>query len=94
MGFVSLGRPCHTSGLAPVLSVGRILKELVFRGGRLGSPVTGSLFFQIVAQVWPFLGQYMEKLLAETVAPAVRGSNTHLQTFTFTRVELGEKVCV
>ncbi|EHB06548.1 Extended synaptotagmin-1 [Heterocephalus glaber] len=46
---------------------------------------------KIVAQVWPFLGQYMEKLLAETVAPAVRGSNPHLQTFTFTRVELGEK---
>lgn len=53
-----------------------------------------SVFFsaQIVAQVWPFLGQYMEKLLAETVAPAVRGANPHLQTFTFTRVELGEKV--
>ncbi|XP_004589864.2 extended synaptotagmin-1 [Ochotona princeps] len=46
---------------------------------------------KIVAQVWPFLGQYMEKLLAGTVAPAVRGSNPHLQTFTFTRVELGEK---
>lgn len=46
---------------------------------------------KIVAQVWPFLGQYMEKLLAETVAPTVRGSNPHLQTFTFTRVELGEK---
>ncbi|XP_052609625.1 extended synaptotagmin-1 [Peromyscus californicus insignis] len=46
---------------------------------------------KIVAQVWPFLGQYMEKLLAETVAPAVRGANPHLQTFTFTRVELGEK---
>ncbi|XP_025857752.1 extended synaptotagmin-1 isoform X1 [Vulpes vulpes] len=46
---------------------------------------------KIAAQVWPFLGQYMEKLLAETVAPAVRGSNPHLQTFTFTRVELGEK---
>ncbi|XP_057558811.1 extended synaptotagmin-1 isoform X2 [Hippopotamus amphibius kiboko] len=46
---------------------------------------------KIVAQVWPFLGQYMEKLLAQTVAPAVRGSNPHLQTFTFTRVELGEK---
>ncbi|XP_045145498.1 extended synaptotagmin-1 isoform X2 [Echinops telfairi] len=46
---------------------------------------------KIVAQIWPFLGQYMEKLLADTVAPAVRGSNPHLQTFTFTRVELGEK---
>lgn len=56
--------------------------------------MTGPLSVQIVAQVWPFLGQYMEKLLAETVAPAVRGSNTHLQTFTFTRVELGEKVRV
>ncbi|KAF0883370.1 ERBB3 kinase, partial [Crocuta crocuta] len=46
---------------------------------------------KIVAQVWPFLGQYTEKLLTETVAPAIRGSNPHLQTFTFTRVELGEK---
>ncbi|XP_038607996.1 extended synaptotagmin-1 [Tachyglossus aculeatus] len=46
---------------------------------------------KIVAQIWPFLGQYMEKMLAESVAPVVRGSNPHLQTFTFTRVELGEK---
>uniref|UniRef100_A0A6I8NBP5 Extended synaptotagmin 1 n=1 Tax=Ornithorhynchus anatinus TaxID=9258 RepID=A0A6I8NBP5_ORNAN len=46
---------------------------------------------KIVAQIWPFLGQYMEKMLAETVAPIVRASNPHLQTFTFTRVELGEK---
>lgn len=61
----------------------------------MASPLTMFLLFfssQIVAQVWPFLGQYMEKLLAETVAPAVRGANPHLQTFTFTRVELGEKV--
>lgn len=76
-----------------MLSVG-ILKELALRGKTGFSSDHLSLSFQIVAQVWPFLGQYMEKLLAETVAPAVRGSNPHLQTFTFTRVELGEKVCV
>lgn len=31
MGFVSLARPCHSSGLAPVLSARRIPKELAFR---------------------------------------------------------------
>ncbi|XP_068027334.1 LOW QUALITY PROTEIN: extended synaptotagmin-1, partial [Melanerpes formicivorus] len=43
------------------------------------------------AQAWPFFGQYMEKLLAESIAPAIRASNSHLQTFTFTKVDMGEK---
>uniref|UniRef100_A0A8C8SLZ6 Extended synaptotagmin-1 n=1 Tax=Pelusios castaneus TaxID=367368 RepID=A0A8C8SLZ6_9SAUR len=46
---------------------------------------------KILAQAWPFLGQYMEKLLVQNIAPIIRGSNTHLQTFTFTKVDLGEK---
>ncbi|XP_042749381.1 extended synaptotagmin-1-like, partial [Lagopus leucura] len=33
----------------------------------------------------------MEKLLVESIAPSIRASNTHLQTFTFTRVDMGEK---
>lgn len=47
---------------------------------------------QVLAQAWPFFGRYMEKLLVENVAPSIRASNTHLQTFTFTRVDMGEKV--
>ncbi|XP_074835860.1 extended synaptotagmin-1 isoform X2 [Carettochelys insculpta] len=46
---------------------------------------------KILAQAWPFFGQYMEKLLVENVAPTIRASNTHLQTFAFTKVDLGEK---
>ncbi|XP_009468850.1 PREDICTED: zinc finger CCCH domain-containing protein 10, partial [Nipponia nippon] len=46
---------------------------------------------KILAQAWPFFGQYMEKLLVENVAPSIRASNTHLQTFTFTKVDMGEK---
>ncbi|NXF12328.1 ESYT1 protein, partial [Smithornis capensis] len=49
-------------------------------------------FWQLLAQAWPFFGQYMEKLLVENVAPSIRASNTHLQTFTFTKVDMGEKV--
>uniref|UniRef100_A0A8C9R5Z2 Extended synaptotagmin 1 n=1 Tax=Scleropages formosus TaxID=113540 RepID=A0A8C9R5Z2_SCLFO len=40
---------------------------------------------------WPFVGQYLEKLLVETIAPSIRGSNNHLQTFTFSKVNLGSK---
>ncbi|KAM6112302.1 LOW QUALITY PROTEIN: extended synaptotagmin-1 [Phoenicopterus ruber ruber] len=45
---------------------------------------------KVLAQAWPFFGQYMEKLLVEKIAPSIRASNSHLQTFTFTKVE-GEK---
>ncbi|XP_074917315.1 extended synaptotagmin-1 [Chelonoidis abingdonii] len=33
----------------------------------------------------------MEKLLVENIAPMIRASSTHLQTFTFTKVDMGEK---
>uniref|UniRef100_A0A3P9MIL3 Extended synaptotagmin-like protein 1b n=1 Tax=Oryzias latipes TaxID=8090 RepID=A0A3P9MIL3_ORYLA len=42
-------------------------------------------------QVWPFVGQYLEKLLVETIAPSIRASTTHLQTFNFTKVDMGDK---
>uniref|UniRef100_A0A3Q3R072 Extended synaptotagmin-like protein 1b n=1 Tax=Monopterus albus TaxID=43700 RepID=A0A3Q3R072_MONAL len=42
-------------------------------------------------QVWPFVGQYMEKLLVETIAPSIRASSTHLQTLSFTKVDMGNK---
>ncbi|XP_063070881.1 extended synaptotagmin-1 [Engraulis encrasicolus] len=46
---------------------------------------------KVLHQAWPFIGQYLEKLLIETIAPAVRGSNAHLQTFNFTKIDMGDK---
>ncbi|XP_039603214.1 extended synaptotagmin-1 isoform X2 [Polypterus senegalus] len=46
---------------------------------------------KVLKQAWPFLGQFMEKLLVESIAPSIRSSNAHLQTFAFTKVDLGEK---
>uniref|UniRef100_A0A8C6T7C6 Extended synaptotagmin-like protein 1a n=2 Tax=Neogobius melanostomus TaxID=47308 RepID=A0A8C6T7C6_9GOBI len=48
---------------------------------------------KILQQAWPFIGQYLEKLLVETIAPAIRASSIHLQTLSFTKVNLGDKVC-
>lgn len=50
------------------------------------------LFPQILHQAWPFIGQYLEKLLVESIASSIRSSNAHLQTFNFTKVDLGDKV--
>ncbi|KAF6718091.1 Extended synaptotagmin-1 [Oryzias melastigma] len=46
---------------------------------------------KVLQQVWPFVGQYLEKLLVETIAPSIRASTTHLQTFNFTKVDMGDK---
>ncbi|XP_053311600.1 extended synaptotagmin-1 [Spea bombifrons] len=46
---------------------------------------------KFLSQMWPFIGQYLEKLLTDTIAPAVRSSNTHLSTFYFTKINVGEK---
>lgn len=42
--------------------------------------------------MWPFVGQYLEKLLVETIAPSIRASSGHLQTLSFTKVDMGDKV--
>ncbi|XP_048111859.1 extended synaptotagmin-1 [Alosa alosa] len=46
---------------------------------------------KVLQQAWPFIGQYLEKLLIDTIAPAIRGSNSHLQTFNFTKIDMGDK---
>ncbi|KAM3877865.1 extended synaptotagmin-1-like [Diretmus argenteus] len=46
---------------------------------------------KVLQQVWPFVGQYLEKLLVETIAPSIRNSSTHLQTLSFTKVDMGDK---
>lgn len=42
--------------------------------------------------MWPFICQFIEKLFRETIEPAVRGANTHLSTFSFTKVDMGQQV--
>ncbi|XP_041654964.1 extended synaptotagmin-1 [Cheilinus undulatus] len=46
---------------------------------------------KILQQAWPFIGQFLEKLLVETIAPAIRASSIHLQTLSFTKVNIGDK---
>eukprot|EP00062_Callorhinchus_milii_P024119 gi/632983699/ref/XP_007908775.1/ PREDICTED: extended synaptotagmin-1 [Callorhinchus milii] len=46
---------------------------------------------KVLLQAWPFVGQFLEKLLLNSIAPAVRESNNHLQTFSFTKVSFGVK---
>ncbi|XP_062247709.1 extended synaptotagmin-1 [Platichthys flesus] len=46
---------------------------------------------KILQQAWPFIGQFLEKLLVETIAPAIRASSMHLQTLSFTKVNIGDK---
>ncbi|XP_051913933.1 extended synaptotagmin-1 [Hippocampus zosterae] len=46
---------------------------------------------KILQQAWPFIGQFLEKLLLETIAPTIRASSIHLQTLSFTKVNLGDK---
>uniref|UniRef100_A0A673MIM7 Extended synaptotagmin-1-like n=1 Tax=Sinocyclocheilus rhinocerous TaxID=307959 RepID=A0A673MIM7_9TELE len=43
---------------------------------------------KILQQAWPFIGQYLEKLLVETIAPSIRAASAHLQTLSFTKVDL------
>uniref|UniRef100_A0A4W3GKF2 Extended synaptotagmin 2 n=1 Tax=Callorhinchus milii TaxID=7868 RepID=A0A4W3GKF2_CALMI len=44
-----------------------------------------------VKHMWPYICQFVEKLLKETIEPAVRGANSHLSTFSFTKINLGDK---
>ncbi|XP_042832630.1 extended synaptotagmin-2 isoform X2 [Panthera tigris] len=44
-----------------------------------------------VKHMWPFICQFIEKLFRETIEPAVRGANTHLSTFSFTKVDVGQQ---
>ncbi|XP_072110129.1 extended synaptotagmin-2-A isoform X2 [Mobula birostris] len=44
-----------------------------------------------VKHLWPYISQFVEKLFKETIEPAVRGANSHLSTFTFTKIDMGSK---
>ncbi|XP_056335810.1 extended synaptotagmin-2-A isoform X2 [Danio aesculapii] len=44
-----------------------------------------------VQQMWPYICQFVEKIFKETIEPAVQGANTHLSTFTFSKIDMGDK---
>ncbi|XP_041927283.1 extended synaptotagmin-2 isoform X2 [Alosa sapidissima] len=44
-----------------------------------------------VKQMWPFICQFVDKLFRETIEPAVKGANTHLSSFCFTKIDMGDK---
>ncbi|XP_034984744.2 extended synaptotagmin-2 isoform X3 [Zootoca vivipara] len=44
-----------------------------------------------VKHMWPFICQFIEKLFRETIEPAVRGANSHLSTFSFTKIDIGDQ---
>uniref|UniRef100_A0A8C7VK89 Extended synaptotagmin-like protein 2b n=1 Tax=Oncorhynchus mykiss TaxID=8022 RepID=A0A8C7VK89_ONCMY len=44
-----------------------------------------------VRQMWPYICQFIEKLFRETIEPAVKGANSHLSTFRFSKFNMGDK---
>uniref|UniRef100_A0A8C1K0H9 Extended synaptotagmin-like protein 2a n=1 Tax=Cyprinus carpio TaxID=7962 RepID=A0A8C1K0H9_CYPCA len=44
-----------------------------------------------VHQMWPYICQFVDKLFRETIEPAVQGANAHLSTFTFSKIDMGDK---
>ncbi|XP_066521210.1 extended synaptotagmin-1 [Hoplias malabaricus] len=46
---------------------------------------------KVIQQAWPFIGQYLEKLLTDSIAPSIRASSSHLQTLSFTKIDFGDK---
>uniref|UniRef100_A0A4W5L3D6 Extended synaptotagmin 2 n=1 Tax=Hucho hucho TaxID=62062 RepID=A0A4W5L3D6_9TELE len=44
-----------------------------------------------VRQMWPYICQFIEKLFRETIEPAVKAANSHLSTFRFSKINMGDK---
>uniref|UniRef100_A0A8C1B4X7 Extended synaptotagmin-like protein 2a n=1 Tax=Cyprinus carpio carpio TaxID=630221 RepID=A0A8C1B4X7_CYPCA len=44
-----------------------------------------------VHQMWPYICQFVDKIFRETIEPAVQGANAHLSTFTFSKIDMGDK---
>ncbi len=42
--------------------------------------------------MWPYICQFVDKIFRETIEPAVQGANAHLSTFTFSKIDMGDKV--
>lgn len=61
---------------------------------QLTNPFLLPLALQTVRQMWPYICQFIEKLFHETIEPAVKGTNSHLSTFCFSKIDMGDKVSI
>ncbi|KAB0376101.1 hypothetical protein FD755_012744 [Muntiacus reevesi] len=75
----TLKRPCPTAPQAPFSHV------------HFPDTERAEWLNKTVKHMWPFICQFIEKLFRETIEPAVRGAHTHLSTFSFTRVDMGQQ---
>ena len=54
-----------------------------------------TMMFQMIDQMWPYIGEYVRKLLQETIEPQIRASlPPSMGSFKFSKIELGDIVCV
>ncbi|KAI7814894.1 putative extended synaptotagmin-2 [Triplophysa rosa] len=44
-----------------------------------------------VKQMWPYVCQFVEKVFKETIEPAIKEASSHLSTFSFNNIDLGDK---
>ncbi|XP_076837231.1 extended synaptotagmin-2-B isoform X2 [Brachyhypopomus gauderio] len=44
-----------------------------------------------VLQMWPYICQFVDKLFRDTIEPAVKGANAHLSSFSFSKIDMGDK---
>ncbi|XP_056605530.1 extended synaptotagmin-2 isoform X2 [Triplophysa dalaica] len=44
-----------------------------------------------VKQMWPYVCQFVEKVFKETIEPAIKEVSSHLSTFSFSNIDLGDK---
>lgn len=50
-------------------------------------------YFQILKQLWPYVGTYVKDMLKETMEPSIRESlPSYLQSFRFEKILLGDMV--
>lgn len=46
---------------------------------------------KILKQAWPYFGIYLERIFKDVIEPSICGSNVCLKTFTFAKLNFGEK---
>lgn len=52
-------------------------------------------YFQILKQMWPYVGTYVKDMLKETMEPSIRESlPSYLQSFRFEKILLGDMVYI
>ncbi|XP_077471009.1 extended synaptotagmin-2-A [Stigmatopora argus] len=44
-----------------------------------------------VKQMWPFICQFVDKLFRDSIEPAVRGASPYLASFSFSKIDMGDK---